>query len=35
MNGHWKGNSIIFAMTLVLTQFDGWIKIKGFGASKS
>ena len=30
MNSHWKGNSMLFAMKLVLTRSDGQTKIGVF-----
>jgi len=35
MNSRWKGNLIIFAMTLVLTHSNDRIKIRVSGAPKS
>ena len=32
MSSRWKGNLMLFAMTLVLTHFDSRIKIWVFGA---
>ena len=34
MNSRWNENLIIFAMVLVSTRFDSWIKIRVFGPTR-
>ena len=34
MNSHWNESWIIFAMALVSTRFDSWIRVRVFGSTR-